>query len=371
MSSRSVIETADITGLKEGSSLFQSGFWASFKSNFGWKPYYFLINNKNLIVLVRSFKGLFSLAYVPFAPDYGEKEHLELISSEVKKYLPGNCLFIRYDLPWIKSEAVIDNKKKKSKDSKTEDSADINTESKPGSERNRESDSITADKILLKKFKKSSVDIQPPSTVILDLTKDEDEILKGMKSKTRYNIRLSAKKGVAVKNYGVEALDEWYDIYTETAARDKIALHRKDYYKKLFTLAEDEKDSPDLRIYMAEADGENIAGIITAFYNSKAIYLYGASLNKKRETMPAYSLQWQAVQDAKKEGCISYDFFGIPPADDPSHPMHGLYRFKTGFGGSLIHRYGCFDYPLKSFLYKLYRIAENTRNYYYKKIRKH
>ncbi len=38
----------------------------------------------------------------------------------------------------------------------------------------------------LKKLVKSSVDIQPPSTVVLDLLKDEDEILKGMKSKTRY-----------------------------------------------------------------------------------------------------------------------------------------------------------------------------------------
>ena len=335
MNSLPVIETADSESIKEGSSLFQSGFWASFKSFFGWKPYYFLINGKNLIVLVRNFKALFSIAYVPFAPDFEEREHLLYISSEIRKQLPKNCLFIRYDLPWIREESVLNRKEK-----------------------------------YLEKLVKSSVDIQPPSTVILDITADEEEILSGMKSKTRYNIRLSARKGVTVRQYGVEALDEWFDIYTETAERDKIALHRKEYYKKLFTLAEDEKDSPDLRIYMAEVESENIAGIITSFYRGEAVYLYGASLNKKRETMPAYSLQWKALIDAKKEGCSSYDFFGIPPADDPSHPMHGLYRFKTGFGGRIIHRYGCYDYPFNSFLYSFYKTAETARNYYYKKIKK-
>ena len=300
MNSLPVIETADSESIKEGSSLFQSGFWASFKSFFGWKPFYFLINGKNLIVLVRNFKALFSIAYVPFAPDFEEREHLLYISSEIRKQLPKNCLFIRYDLPWIREESVLNRKEKD-----------------------------------LEKLVKSSVDIQPPSTVILDITADEEEILSGMKSKTRYNIRLSARKGVTVRQYGVEALDEWYDIYTETAERDKIELHRKEYYKKLFTLAEAEKDSPDLRIYMAEVEGENIAGIITSFYRGKAVYLYGASLNKKRETMPAYSLQWKALIDAKKEGCSSYDFFGIPLLMIPPIPCMVFTASKQASGAEL------------------------------------
>ncbi len=363
MSSLPVIEASDIKNINRGSSLFQSGFWASFKSFFGWKPYYFLINGKNFIVLVRTFRGIFSIAYVPFAPDYGEGESILEISEKIKKYLPGNTLFIRYDLPWIREKTVLNSKGNKSEDSGNNNSGPSETDAACAGKK-QEAENY------LSKLVKSSVDIQPPSTVVLDLTKNEDEILKGMKSKTRYNIRLSARKGVVVKQCGVEALEEWYDIYRETAERDKIALHRMEYYKKLFTLSESEKDSPDLRIYMAEVDGENIAGIITSFYGGNAIYLYGASLNKKRETMPAYSLQWKAIMDAKAEGCTSYDFFGIPPADDPSHPMHGLYRFKTGFGGKLIHRYGCYDYPFHRISFAFYRIAENIRNFYYKKLKK-
>jgi lipid II:glycine glycyltransferase (peptidoglycan interpeptide bridge formation enzyme) len=63
--------------------------------------------------------------------------------------------------------------------------------------------------------------------------------------------------------------------------------------------------------------------------------------------MATYALQWHAMQLARAEGCGTYDLFGIPPSGDASHPLHGLYRFKTGFGGRVLHRRGCWDYPLQ------------------------
>ncbi len=86
--------------------------------------------------------------------------------------------------------------------------------------------------------------------------------------------------------------------------------------------------------------------------------------------MPAYALQWEAIKQAAEAGCTSYDFFGIPPADNPEHPMHGLYRFKTGFGGEILHRPGCWDFPYKKSAYKAFKSLEKARNYYYKNLRK-
>ncbi len=86
--------------------------------------------------------------------------------------------------------------------------------------------------------------------------------------------------------------------------------------------------------------------------------------------MPAYILQWTAVCDAKQAGCAYYDLYGIPPSDDESHPMHGLYRFKTGFGGRVIHRVGSVDMPLRPFLYRVYTVLENGRAFWFKRVRK-
>ncbi|MGL4987163.1 MAG: lipid II:glycine glycyltransferase FemX, partial [Treponemataceae bacterium] len=101
----------------------------------------------------------------------------------------------------------------------------------------------------------------------------------------------------------------------------------------------------------------------------EAVYLYGASSNEKRNLMPAYLLQWVAIKDAKESGCIQYDFYGIPPTDDINHPMHGLYRFKTGFGGRIVHRVGSFDIPFSIF-YLPFRLAESLRSFWFKKIKK-
>lgn len=334
MSSPVLLYASDGKDLPAGSCFLQSRFWALLKSGFGWQPLYFTLDDKAFIVLVRKLGRYFSLAYVPHAPDSGYQGSLGKIAQLLKNHLPAGCVFIRFDLPW-------------------------------------ESMNVCEEKLL-----KAAVDIQPPSTVVIDLSLGRDAVLSGMKSKTRYNIRLAEKKGVAVARKGVEFLDEWYDIYRETAARDRIALHSPDYYRKIFELAGSREErgfagqKADIRLYMAESEGKNLAGIITCFYGRGATYLYGASRNTGREKMPAYALQWKAICDALDEGCLEYDLFGIPPADDEDHPMHGLYRFKTGFGGRIIHRAGCYDYPLMKGVYSLYRAAEIARNHYYKKIRK-
>ncbi|MCK5197866.1 MAG: peptidoglycan bridge formation glycyltransferase FemA/FemB family protein, partial [Spirochaetales bacterium] len=210
-------------------------------------------------------------------------------------------------------------------------------------------------------------------TVIISLNEDEENILARMKSKTRYNIRLSFRKGVVVQRTGAEVLDEWYRLYEETALRDKITIHSKAYYRKIFELSEGESESeekPEIILFNAVYNDQILAGIIVARYGSRATYLYGASSNEHRNLMPAYALQWEAIKYAKEKGCTEYDLFGIPPENDPDHPMSGLYRFKTGFGGDILHRPGCWDLPLKPVVYRVYRWAESLRLFYYKKIRK-
>ncbi|QTQ12896.1 peptidoglycan bridge formation glycyltransferase FemA/FemB family protein [Treponema parvum] len=201
-------------------------------------------------------------------------------------------------------------------------------------------------------------------------------------------------------------MDIFYDLYKTTASRDGIEIHLKSYYKDLLSLSASESNAPDVRLYIASVDdgegncvadresredgrspggcncvdarlgengkygaGEPLAAIIVLFCKREAVYLYGASGNKKRNFMPSYLLQWRAINDAKKYGSAFYDLYGMPPSDDERHPMHGLYRFKTGFGGKIIHRPGSMDVPL-SFLYFPYVFLEALRSFYHKKIKK-
>jgi lipid II:glycine glycyltransferase (peptidoglycan interpeptide bridge formation enzyme) len=114
-------------------------------------------------------------------------------------------------------------------------------------------------------------------------------------------------------------------------------------------------------LYTAEHEGDTIAAIVVLFRGKQATYLYGASSNLKRSLMAPYALQWRAMQDAKALGCTQYDLYGIPPDENPDHPMAGLYRYKTGFGGRIIRRPGSWDYPYKPALCALFSGAEYLR----------
>jgi lipid II:glycine glycyltransferase (peptidoglycan interpeptide bridge formation enzyme) len=208
-------------------------------------------------------------------------------------------------------------------------------------------------------FKRAAAGIQPPDTVLVDLTPPEENILAAMKSKWRYNISLAGKRGVTVSESGEQGLDVFYRLLTETAARDGISVHSTGYYRALFE--ECGNSGVPLRLYTAVHEGDVLAALVALFRGKQATYLYGASSDKKRNVMAPYALQWQAMRDAKAAGCVEYDLFGIPPDENPNHPMAGLYRFKTGFGGAIIHRPGSWDFPYKPLPYLLFSAAEGMR----------
>jgi lipid II:glycine glycyltransferase (peptidoglycan interpeptide bridge formation enzyme) len=215
-------------------------------------------------------------------------------------------------------------------------------------------------------LRKAGADIQPPDTVIIDLAAGREAVLAGMKAKTRYNVRLAEKKSVRIATAGPDGLDDWYRLYQETATRDRIAVHSLEYYR---TLLEQNPDRCEL--LLASHEDDLLAGIIMLYCGQRATYLYGASANIKRNLMPAYLLQWTAMQRAIDRGCTSYDCFGIPPSSDPAHPMHGLFQFKTGFGGETVHHAGSWDAPVRPWLYALYGKAETLRQFWFKKVKKH
>ena len=83
-------------------------------------------------------------------------------------------------------------------------------------------------------LRKANSNILPANTIVLDLTQDESAILNRMKPKTRYNIRLALRKGVNVVSVGMEGLETWYELYTETALRNGLHLNDISYFRNMF-----------------------------------------------------------------------------------------------------------------------------------------
>ncbi|MCP4524279.1 MAG: peptidoglycan bridge formation glycyltransferase FemA/FemB family protein, partial [Candidatus Gracilibacteria bacterium] len=165
-----------------------------------------------------------------------------------------------------------------------------------------------------------------PYTAVIDLSLDIDTILANMKPKGRYNIKLTAKKGVITKivKKNQKNISDFFDLMTETTSRDSFSGNTFDYYNLFLETINDSE------LILAYKDGVAIAGGIFIFTKEVAIYYYGASSSKKeyRNLMAPYGVQYLAIQEAKKRGSKIYDFLGIATPDEKDSELSGVTEFK-------------------------------------------
>ncbi len=209
-------------------------------------------------------------------------------------------------------------------------------------------------------FRPSPQTIQPRCTILLDLTSDPEAILARMKSKTRYNIRLAARKGVTVREGTSEDLPGFYRLMQITGQRDGFGIHSESYYQTAHQLFVPQGLA---RLFLATLEDKVLGGIMAFAFGQRAWYMYGVSSDEHRNLMPNYLLQWEAIKWARERGCLTYDLWGIPDEEEEvlereflkrSDGLWGVYRFKRGFGGQVVHYLGAYDYVYSPLLYRLY-----------------
>ncbi len=201
-------------------------------------------------------------------------------------------------------------------------------------------------------FQASPQTIQPRRTIVVDLRPDEEAILAQMKPKWRYNIRLAARKEVSVRQGSAQDLSAFYALMLETGQRDGFGVHAPAYYEAAFQLYH----PSHMAVFLAEYQGQPLAGLMAFAFGQQAIYMYGASSDRERPRMPNHLLQWEAMRWARALGCSSYDLWGIPDVDpsSPSAGLAGVERFKAGFGGQDTRYIGAFDYVYSPLVYRAF-----------------
>ncbi|MGB3307548.1 MAG: peptidoglycan bridge formation glycyltransferase FemA/FemB family protein [Thermomicrobiales bacterium] len=189
--------------------------------------------------------------------------------------------------------------------------------------------------------------IQPGRTVKIPLL-DDDALLGQMHQKTRYNVRLAARRGVHItrESFTDEAIDRFYELMTDTAERNAFSIHSRAYYADFLHAFGDRAC-----LLFARVDGHIASVLISARFGREAIYMYGASSTVHRAHGAAFLLQFEAMRWARGEGSTTYDLWGIPEhnpettasdtdpgsvAGSKGEDWRGLYRFKTGFGGEIV-----------------------------------
>lgn len=194
----------------------------------------------------------------------------------------------------------------------------------------------------------------------LDISKSEEELLRGMHQKTRYNLRLAEKKGVKIlEDNSEQGFEEYWKLMEETTKRQGFFAHGRTYHHKMWqTMIR----SGEGHLFKAVYEGETLTTWVVFELNGVLYYPYGASSNKFREVMASNLMMWEVIKFGKKQGAKLFDLWGsLGPDPDPADPWYGFHRFKQGYGADLVEFVGSYDLVINKTEYKIYTLADKIR----------
>lgn len=192
---------------------------------------------------------------------------------------------------------------------------------------------------------------------ILDLTKSEEELLKNMHPKTRYNIRIAQKHGVKVEERSDnEAFEIYLKLYFETTKRQSYHGHNEYYHRQVWQTL---KDALMARLMIATFKDQPLTAWMLLNFKDTLYYPYGGSSKAYPEVMANNLVAWQAIKLGKKLGLKKFDMWGaLGPAADSKNPWYGFHKFKRGYGGQLIEYIGTYDLVFNWPVYFMFTVID-------------
>ena len=239
--------------------------------------------------------------------------------------------------------------------------------------------------------------------------KDEETILKEMKSSTRNKIRKIEKFGIDVKEIGYDELDRFQSIMEETSKRKGFSNRQLSYYQDMYKLFHDKgevkffitelnlknyisnlekdiKEREDKLNSLSDAkynegakknlnneidslnkrieDSKNIikekntdiitlSGSMFMLIQPEVIYLSSGNYEEFLKFDSQYLIQWELIKYGLANGFKKHNFYGIP-ANINTHPKdYGIYEFKRGFNGYVEELIGEYELPITWHYYLL------------------
>ncbi len=198
----------------------------------------------------------------------------------------------------------------------------------------------------------------PTCTVMVDLSRDEAELLTAMKSKTRYNVRLAQRKDVTVREAGEDDIPVFHRLLTATGERQRFAVPSQEYFRDLLRVM---APGGHARIFVAEVHGEPVSASLLIAFGDTVSYKRGAWSGRQGQLHPNELLHWTAMRWAKRQGYRYYDFEGIDApvsghgGNGPAASATGsVSSFKLGFGGTVVASPGPYELVLNPALRRAY-----------------
>lgn len=174
-----------------------------------------------------------------------------------------------------------------------------------------------------------------PRTLVVDLSPDEDDILKAFNSSTRQNVRKSFRaENVRFGLVTTDAdLEQVLAINKETGRRAGFAVHDDGYHRAIRDLMGERSQ------LVAAWEGDDVVAFVwLVVSDTTAFELYGGVSPRGMKLRLNYGLKFHAMKHVKAQGVSRYDFNGL--LND------GISDFKRQFSKHENLLIGTWDKPL-------------------------
>lgn len=196
--------------------------------------------------------------------------------------------------------------------------------------------------------------------VLLDISKDSEELLKSMHHKHRYNLRYAQKHGVEIKKaVNQDDFEIFFDLFEETAGRQKYYIHPKLYYQKIWEIL---TPQDTCHILTAYHQNKPLASWMFFIYEGVLYYPYGGSSENGRNLNASTLVCWEGIQLGKQKNCKTFDMWGASKnPEDTSDPWFGFTNFKLKFGGNFVEHIDSFDFVINKNVYDTFNFVNYVR----------
>lgn len=205
---------------------------------------------------------------------------------------------------------------------------------------------------------KSSRDVQPPHTIINDVSVADEAIEAQLSQTARRYARKCDKAGITY-SVSYEPTDIRYFIKLIHEVAERTGMHPYDdlYFQQIAAFMFPKKSAG---LLLAWLDNQVIAAIIFYTDRQTMMYTHAANSTEYRKYSPATGLALYSLKLAHKQGCKIYDWCGVAPEHDDGNPRwkswSGFTHFKLSFGGQRVDRLGTWELPVNKRRYRIYRL---------------
>lgn len=134
-------------------------------------------------------------------------------------------------------------------------------------------------------------------SMTVGLNSDADILWKAFDAKHRREIRHSFKQGLHVKHGGMEHLDAFYDILSESWKSLGTPLYDKSYFRRVI-----DTFPGSVRIFLAYHGDVPISAAMNGYFGNRVEGMWLGNRSVDRRLTPGYVLYWEMIKHACESG---------------------------------------------------------------------